>query len=81
MTFSSSMNPARNARLLRGAQMIENGIEPKQLAKDRFEIPQPLPMSPMSFPNMLTNGDALALTTSSGTSLVNTFTPSLSGRS
>jgi putative transposase len=39
MPFDESKNPEYCKRQLRGRQMIENGIEPKQISKNRFEIP------------------------------------------
>jgi len=39
MAWDESTNPEYNKRLLRGHQMIENGIEPKQLSQNKFEIP------------------------------------------
>jgi len=39
MPFNESTNPEYSKRLLRGHQMIEDGIEPKQLSQNRFEIP------------------------------------------
>jgi transposase-like protein len=39
MARDDSTNPEYGKRLLRGHQMIENGIEPKQLSQNKFEIP------------------------------------------
>lgn len=39
MPMDESKNQEYGKRLLRGHQMIENGIEPKQLSQNRFEIP------------------------------------------
>ena len=39
MPRDESKNQEYSKRLLRGHQMIENGIEPKQLSQNRFEIP------------------------------------------
>jgi len=39
MPWDESTNPEYSKRLYRGAQMIENGVTPVQLSKDRFEIP------------------------------------------
>jgi putative transposase len=39
MPWDESTNPEYSKRLLRGHQMVENGIEPKQLSQNKFEIP------------------------------------------
>jgi putative transposase len=39
MPYDESSNPEYSKRQLRGYQMIENGIEPKQLAANHFEVP------------------------------------------
>jgi putative transposase len=39
MPFNQSTNPEYCKRELRGHQMIENGVKPKQLSDNRFEIP------------------------------------------
>ena len=39
MPFDESANPEYCKRQLRGAQMIERGVEPKQLSQNQFEIP------------------------------------------
>jgi putative transposase len=39
MSFDNSSNPTYGKRLLRGHQMIEDGVTPKQLAENQFEIP------------------------------------------
>ncbi len=39
MPYDESTNPEYSKRQLRGYQMIENGIEPKQLSQNKFEIP------------------------------------------
>jgi putative transposase len=39
MPFDQSANPEYSKRLLRGHQMIEDGVTPKQLSKDHFEVP------------------------------------------
>jgi putative transposase len=39
MPWDESTNPEYNKRQLRGCQMIERGIEPKQLSENKFEIP------------------------------------------
>ena len=39
MPHDQSMNPEYGKRLLRGHQMIEDGVTPKPLSKDHFEIP------------------------------------------
>jgi transposase-like protein len=39
MARDESKNQEYSKRLLRGHQMIERGIEPKQLSQNRFEIP------------------------------------------
>jgi len=39
MPFDQSTNPEYCKRLLRGRQIIEDGIEPKQLSQNQFEIP------------------------------------------
>ena len=39
MARDESKNPEYSKRLLRGHQMIERGIEPKQLSQNKFEIP------------------------------------------
>ncbi len=39
MPWDESTNPEYGKRLLRGHQMIERGIEPKQLSQNKFEIP------------------------------------------
>ena len=36
MLFDESTNPEYCKRLLRGRQMIENGIEPKQLSQNQL---------------------------------------------
>ena len=39
MPYHGEFTQDYNKRLLRGAQMIEKGVEPKQLSQNRFEIP------------------------------------------
>lgn len=39
MTYNKSTNPEYSKRLLRGHQMIEDGLSPKQLSEGCFEIP------------------------------------------
>ena len=39
MPYNEEFNQEYNKRILRGAQIIENGIEPKQLTHNSFEIP------------------------------------------
>jgi len=39
VTRDESENPEYSKRLLRGHQLIENGIEPKQLSQNKYEIP------------------------------------------
>jgi hypothetical protein len=39
MPFDQSANPEYGKRLLRGHQMIEDGVTPKLLSKDHFEVP------------------------------------------
>lgn len=39
MPFDESKNPEYTKRQLRGRQMIENGIEPKQISQNGFSIP------------------------------------------
>ena len=39
MPWDESNNPEYSKRLLRGHQLIENGIEPKQLSDKKYEIP------------------------------------------
>lgn len=39
MPYNEEFNQEYNKRILRGAQMIEKGIEPKQLTHNSFEIP------------------------------------------
>jgi len=39
MARDESKNPEYSKRLLRGHQMIERGVEPKQLSQNKFEIP------------------------------------------
>ena len=39
MPHDQSVNPEYGKRLLRGHQMIEDGVTPNQLSKDHFEIP------------------------------------------
>jgi transposase-like protein len=39
MAWDESTNPEYGKRLLRGHQMIEKGIEPKQVSQNKFEIP------------------------------------------
>lgn len=39
MPWDKSANATYNKRLFRGTQMIEDGIEPKQISKNRFEMP------------------------------------------
>jgi len=39
MPYNEEFNQEYNKRILRGAQIIEKGIEPKQLAHNSFEIP------------------------------------------
>ena len=39
MPSDQSTNPEYGKRLLRGHQMIEDGLTPKQLSNDHFEIP------------------------------------------
>ena len=39
MPFDRSTNPEYTKHELRGRQMIERGVEPKQLSQNRFEIP------------------------------------------
>jgi len=39
MPWDGSTNPEYSKRLLRGHQLIENGVELKQLSQNRFEIP------------------------------------------
>lgn len=38
MPYNEEFNQEYNKRILRGAQMIENGIEPRQLSQNQFEI-------------------------------------------
>jgi putative transposase len=38
MPWDESFNPEYSKRALRGAQMIEEGVTPKKLSKDKFEI-------------------------------------------
>jgi hypothetical protein len=39
MPYNEEFNQEYSKRVLRGAQMIEEGIEPKQLTQNSFEIP------------------------------------------
>ena len=39
MPYNEDFNQEYNKRILRGAQIIEKGIEPKQLTHNSFEIP------------------------------------------
>jgi putative transposase len=39
MKYNESTNPEVSKRLLRGHQMIEDGITPKRVGRDKFEIP------------------------------------------
>jgi putative transposase len=39
MKYDESANPEYGKRLLQGHQMIEDGISPKQIDRDRFEMP------------------------------------------
>ena len=39
MPYHGEFTQDYSKRVLRGAQMIENGVEPKQLSQNRFEIP------------------------------------------
>ena len=53
MPWDESSNPEYSKRLLRGHQLIENGVEPKQLSDKKYEVPSQRLL-------MLTLGAALA---------------------
>lgn len=81
MKYDESANPENGTRLLRGHQMIEDGISPKQITETRFEIPSATRDITYVVSKFYKNGHALAQTISLGVFLVNISMQFYSGKS